>query len=161
MALDLTAAASDAVKELLEVKAEVQALRLEIARLEEREALAENREIIYEQEVDRLNQQVHTLTTIDIPMANDACLEAEGVIEVDEARRKRSMKIAERDALKKLEDSTRELEAKYSNQLTDIEHKIKIRKASLEEREKRVAALESGSAEAESQIVILSSNTSQ
>ena len=46
MALDLTAAASDAVKELLEVKAEVQALRLEIARLEEREALAENRSSI-------------------------------------------------------------------------------------------------------------------
>ena len=81
MALDLTAAAADVAKELREVKTDVQALRLEIARLEEREALAENREIIYEAEVDRLNQQVHTLTTIDIPMANDACLEAEGKIE--------------------------------------------------------------------------------
>ena len=161
MALDLTAAAADAAKELLEVKAEAQALRLEIARLEEREALAENREIIYEAEVDRLNQQVHTLTTIEIPMANDACLEAEGKIEIDEARRKRTMKIAERDALKKLEDSTRELEAKYSNQMTDLQHKIKVRQASLVEREERAAALENGSAEAESQIVIVSGNISQ
>ena len=71
------------------------------------------------------------------------------------------MKIAERDALKKLEDSTRELEAKYCNQMLDLQHKIKVRQASLEEREERAAALESGSAEAESQIVILSGNISQ
>ena len=161
MALDLTAAAADIAKELRKVKTDAQALRLEIARLEERKALAENREIIYEAEVDRLNQQVHTLTTIDIPMANDACLEAEGTIEIDEARRKRTMKIAERDALKKLEDSTRELEAKYSNQMTDLQHKIKVRQASLVEREERAAALENGSAEAESQIVIVSGNISQ
>ena len=151
MALDLTAAAADVAKELREVKADVQALRLEIARLEEREALAENREIIYEAEVDRLNQQVHTLTTIDIPMANDACLEAEGKIEVDEARRKRMMKIAERDALKKLEDSTRELEVKYCNQMLDLQHKIKDRQANLEERERRAAALEGRFADAEVQ----------
>ena len=161
MALDLTAAAADIAKELRKVKTDAQALRLEIARLEEREALAENREIIYEAEVDRLNQQVHTLTTIDIPMANDACLEAEGKIEIDEARRKRMMKIAERDALKKLEDSTRELEAKYCNQMLDLQHKIKVRQASLVEREERAAALENGSAEAESQIVIVSGNISQ
>ena len=151
MALDLTAAAADVAKELREVKADVQALRLEIARLEEREALAENREIIYEAEVDRLNQQVHTLTTIDIPMANDACLEAEGKIEIDEARRKRMMKIAERDALKKLEDATREQEAKYCNQMLDLQHKIKDRQAILEEREKRAAALEGRAADVEAQ----------
>ena len=151
MALDLTAAAADAAKELLEVKAEAQALRLEIARLEDREALAENREIIYEAEVDRLNQQVHTLTTIDIPMANDACLEAEGTIEIDEARRKRMMKIAERDALKKLEDETREQEAKYCNQMLDLQHKIKDRQAVLDEREKRAAALEGRAAGTEAQ----------
>ena len=151
MALDLTAAGANVAKELLEVKIDAQALRREIAWLEEREALAENREIIYEAEVDRLNKQVHTLTTIDIPMANDACLEAEGKIEIDEARRKRMMKIAERDALKKLEDETRELEAKYCNQMLDLQHKIKDRQAILDEREKRAAALEGRAAGTEAQ----------
>ena len=151
MALDLTGAGPGVAQELLEVKIDAQALRREIARLDEREALAENREIIYEVEVDRLNKWVHTLTTIDIPMANDACLEAEGKIEIDEARRKRMMKIAERDALKRIKDEAREQEAKYCNQMLDLQHKIKDRKAVLDEREERAAALERLVAGAEAQ----------
>ena len=42
MALDLTQASPDIARELLEVKTDAQALRREIARLEEREALAKN-----------------------------------------------------------------------------------------------------------------------
>ena len=86
-----------------------------------------------------------------IPVATMVCLEAEGKIEIDEARRKRMMKIAERDALKKIEDEAREQEAKYCNQMLDLQHKIKDRQAILEEREKRAAALKGRSADTEAQ----------
>ena len=141
MALDLTKAGPDVARELLEAKTDAQALRREIARLEEREALAENREILYETEVDRLNKWVHNLNTIDIPMS-DECLEAEGKIEIDEARRKRAMKIAERDAIKRIEDEAGEQEANFCNQMLDLQHKIKDHKAVLERREEKAAALE-------------------
>ena len=87
------------MQEVLKAKAAVQSLRIEIARLEAREAIAENREILYEDKVDRLNKWVHNLYRIDIPMLNDEIKVAEGTLAMDEARRKQALKIAERDAI--------------------------------------------------------------
>lgn len=99
MALDLTRGGASTMQEVLKAKAAVQSLRIEIARLEAREAIAENREILYEDKVDRLNKWVHNLYRIDIPMLNDEIKVAEGTLAMDEARRKQALKIAERDAI--------------------------------------------------------------
>ena len=75
-------------------------------------------------------------------MSNDECLEAEGKIAIDEARRKGALKIAERDAIQRIEEEAREQEAKFCNQMLDLQHRIKDGKAVLERREERAAALE-------------------
>lgn len=82
------------------------------------------------------------IARIEIPMMNDEVLEAEGTIAIDEARRKRALKIAERDAIQRIEEEAREQEAKFCNQMLELQHWIKSRKAEVERYEERVATLE-------------------
>ena len=142
MALYLTRGSAGTTQEVLKGKAAVQLLWIEIARLEVREAIAENREILYEDEVDRLNKLVHNLNRIDILMLKDKIKEAEGTLAVDEARHKRTLKIAERDAIQRIEDDARAQETRFCNEMLELQEKIKKHKAKVLCYEHRIALLE-------------------